>query len=183
MQANSLPLGKPKNTGVVAYPFSKGSSRLRNQTGVSCIAGGLYQLSYEGSRLGQPKLTGQGFPGSSVVKNPPANTRIHLPIQEIPWSRKWQATPVFLPGKFYAEEPGGQRSMGSQRVGHEHIHTRTPWPSLFWVLKLLYSSSQRVKGACDFFHLVGSETVGSCLRLIRHVDLIFPSNSVNSSLN
>ena len=87
LQANSLPLGKPKNTGVVAYPFSKGSSRLRNQTEVSCIAGGLYQLSYEGSRLGQPKLTGQGFPGSSVVKNPPANTRIHLPIQETPWSR------------------------------------------------------------------------------------------------
>ena len=107
----------------------------------------------------------------------------HPWVGKIPWSRKWQATPVFLPGKFYAEEPGGQRSMGSQRVGHEHIHTRTPWPSLFWVLKLLYSSSQRVKGACDFFHLVGSETVGSCLRLIRHVDLIFPSNSVNSSLN
>ena len=31
------------------------------------------------------------------------------------WRRKWQLTPVFLPGEFY-----GQRSfMGSQRVGHD----------------------------------------------------------------
>ena len=34
----------------VTYPFSRGSSQLRNQTGVSCIAGGFfYQLSYLGS--------------------------------------------------------------------------------------------------------------------------------------
>ena len=26
----------------VAYPFSRGSSQTRNQTGVSCIAGGLF---------------------------------------------------------------------------------------------------------------------------------------------
>ena len=39
----------------------------------------LYQLSYEGSYLGQPKLSGKGFPSSSVV-------RIHLPIQEM-WVR------------------------------------------------------------------------------------------------
>ena len=40
---NSLPAelrGEPKNTGVVAYPFSIGSSRPRNRTRVSCIAGG-----------------------------------------------------------------------------------------------------------------------------------------------
>ena len=39
LQADSLPAepqGKPKNTGV-AYPFSRGSSQPRNQTGVSCI--------------------------------------------------------------------------------------------------------------------------------------------------
>ena len=31
--------GKSKNTGVVAYPFSSGSSQPRNQTRVSCTAG------------------------------------------------------------------------------------------------------------------------------------------------
>ena len=42
LQVDSLPAepqGKPKNTGVVVYPFSSGSSQTRNQTGVSCIAG------------------------------------------------------------------------------------------------------------------------------------------------
>ena len=46
-----------------------------------------------------------GFPGG-------AWWRIHLPMQmqervgKVPWSRKWQSTPVFLPGKFH-----GQRSL------------------------------------------------------------------------
>ena len=44
--------GSPRILEWVTYPFSSGSSRPRNWTGVSCIAGGgriLYQLSYEGS--------------------------------------------------------------------------------------------------------------------------------------
>ena len=32
------------------------------------------------------------------------------------WRRKWQATPVFLPGKSHGEEPDDLQSMGSQRV-------------------------------------------------------------------
>ena len=42
LQVDSLPSEppeKPKNTGLVAYPFSRGSSGPRNQTGISCIAG------------------------------------------------------------------------------------------------------------------------------------------------
>ena len=149
----------------------------------------LYQLSYEGSCLGQPKLPGQGFPGILVVKNPPANTEDVGSIPglagKIPWSRKWQATPVFLPEKFYAQRslvdnrPWGRKELDMT----EHTSTQTPRPSLFWAVKLLSSSSLRAKGACDFFHLVGSETLGSCLGLIRHVDLIFPWNSANNSLN
>ena len=37
-----------------------------------------------------------GFPGGSVVKNPPA-VQVTW-VGKIPWSRKWQPTPVFLPG-------------------------------------------------------------------------------------
>ena len=40
-------------------------------------------------------------------------------LRRIPWSRKWQFTPVFLPGKFHGQRGlGGQQSTGSQRVGH-----------------------------------------------------------------
>ena len=35
----------------VACPFSRGFSQPRNWIGVSCIAGGLYQLSYQGSPI------------------------------------------------------------------------------------------------------------------------------------
>ena len=42
--------GSPRIMKWVAYPFASGSSRPRNQTRVSCIAGTFfYQLSYEGS--------------------------------------------------------------------------------------------------------------------------------------
>ena len=34
----------------VAYPFSRGSSQPRNQTWVSCIAGGFFILSHQGSQ-------------------------------------------------------------------------------------------------------------------------------------
>ena len=37
-----------------------------------------------------------------------------------PWRRKWQPTPVFLPGESHGpEEPGRLQSMASQRVGHD----------------------------------------------------------------
>ena len=36
------------------------------------------------------------------------------------WRRKWQPTPVFLPGESQGRgEPGGLQSMGSHRVGHD----------------------------------------------------------------
>ena len=36
------------------------------------------------------------------------------------WRKKWQPTPVFLPGESpRTEEPGGLQSMGSQRVRHD----------------------------------------------------------------
>ena len=40
-----------------------------------------------------------------------------------PWRRKWQLTPVLLPGKFHGwtEEPGRLQSMGSQRVEHDWV--------------------------------------------------------------
>ena len=59
-----------------------------------------------------------GFPGGSVVKNPPA-VQVTW-VGKIPWNRKWQRTPVFLPGKSH-----GQRSLAGcspwdrRRVGHD----------------------------------------------------------------
>ena len=40
-------------------------------------------------------------------------------VGKIPWNRKWQPTPVFLPEKIpWTEEPGGLQFKGSQRDRH-----------------------------------------------------------------
>ena len=50
-------------------------------------------------------------------------------VGKIPWRRKWQPTPAFLPGisknsrLLLTKEPGGLQFMGSQRVGHDRAHT------------------------------------------------------------
>ena len=57
-------------------------------------------------------------------KNPPANAGnkrhgFNSWVREIPWSRKWQPTPVFLTGKFH-----GQRSlMRYNPWGHKELGT------------------------------------------------------------
>ena len=69
-----------------------------------------------------------------MVKNLPAKAgdkrhRFNLWVGKIPWSRKWQPTPVFLPGEFH-----GQRSLAgyspwscreldtTEATEHAHIH-------------------------------------------------------------
>ena len=52
--------------------------------------------------------------------------RFNAWVRKIPWRRKWQPTPVFLPRESaWTEEPGGLQSMESQRAGHNPAHTHT----------------------------------------------------------
>ena len=68
--------------------------------------------------------------GGSAVKNPPAvqeTCRRHgfdSWVKKIPWRRKWQPTPVVLPGKSH-----GQRSLVEYRPwGHRVRHDRGTKP-------------------------------------------------------
>ena len=65
-------------------------------------------------------MQNMGLPGGTVVKNPPANAGVSgepssIPgLGRIPWRRKWQPTPVYLPGKSH-----GRRSLvGCSLWGH-----------------------------------------------------------------
>ena len=52
-----------------------------------------------------------GFPGGSVVKNPPANAGdVGLIPRSVrfPYRRKWEPTPIFLPGKSQEDRGGWQ---------------------------------------------------------------------------
>ena len=67
-----------------------------------------------------------GFPGGTSGKVPTCQCRKHRRlgfhpwVRKIPWRRAWQPTPVFLPEESpWTEVPGGLRSIGSQRVGHD----------------------------------------------------------------
>ena len=59
------------------------------------------------------------FLGGSVVQNPPANAgdigSVHPSVRKTPWRRKWQPSPVFLPGN-----PTDRRAwrLHEVRVGH-----------------------------------------------------------------
>ena len=65
-----------------------------------------------------------GFPGGSVIKNPPAmQVMQEMQVQTLGWENPleeaWQPTPVFLPG-----ESHGQRSLvGSSPYGHKELDT------------------------------------------------------------
>ena len=62
--------------------------------------------------------------GCAVGKNLPANAgdgrdSFNSWDRKIPWSRKWQPTPVFLPGKFHGQRRLWTTSMGLQRLRHD----------------------------------------------------------------
>ena len=91
-------------------------------------------------------VTSWGFPSGAVIKNPPANAGdaedmgLFDPwVARIPWSRKWQPTPVFLPGKFMDRgtwqtiySPWGRKDLNMLSMYmcactciHTHTHTHT----------------------------------------------------------
>ena len=89
---------------------------------------------------------GEGFPGGTSGKEHPCqfltdrlNTLgFDLWVRKISWRRVWQSTPVFLLRESpWTEEPGGLRSIGSERVGHDwsdltHMEGNVKW--LKWTL-------------------------------------------------
>ena len=73
-----------------------------------------------------------GFLGGSAVRNPPANAEdVAFPgLGRSPCRRKWQPTPVFLPGKSHGQRslvgysPWGHKELDmTERLKHHH-HTR-----------------------------------------------------------
>ena len=53
-------------------------------------------------------------------------------VGKIPWRRKWQPTPVFLPGEFHGQRSlegyspwGHKESDLTEQLTHTHIHTNS----------------------------------------------------------
>jgi len=76
-----------------------------------------------------------GFPGGSVVKNSPAKEGDTRDVGSIPgsgsrnylpWSRNWQPTPIFLPGKCHGQRilEGYSPWVCKESDATEHIHIK-----------------------------------------------------------
>ena len=75
------------------------------------------------------KLRFRGFTGGSLIKNLPANAGDVGSIlgQEVPLNRKWQSTPIFLPGKVHGQRRlGGYSSWCCKESDKIYAHTKTP---------------------------------------------------------
>ena len=92
----------------------------------------------------------QGSPSGSAGKEPACQCRrckrhgLNPWVRKIPWRKKWQPTPVFLPGKFH-----GQRSLvgyspwgGSQGVRCNEVQAHTPFYKTCFKSFPQYLSSQ-----------------------------------------
>ena len=66
------------------------------------------------------------------VKNLPAVQETWVSwVEKIPWKKKWQPTPGFLPG-----EPHGQRSLTVQTMGLQESGSISDWTSTTSILSL-----------------------------------------------
>ena len=98
-----------------------------------------------------------GFPDGAVVKNPPAfagdaeDTSLIPGSGRFPWKRVWQATPVFLPGKFHGQRGQAGYSPQSCKVldTTEHAYTHTLLQSFSSAVNSNYSDNW-----LDYAHIV-----------------------------
>ena len=104
----------------VAFPISRGSFQPRNGTRISCTADRFFTswATREVDKMGDDSLielswcNNWGFPGDSCGKESTCQWRrrkrrgFNPQVRRIPWRRKWQPIPIYLPGKVH-----GQRSL------------------------------------------------------------------------
>ena len=76
----------------------------------------------------------RGFPGGASGKEPTCQCRRHKRpgfdpwLGKIPWSRKWQTHPVFLPGESHGQKSlVGYSSWGLKESGLERLSSSTPY--------------------------------------------------------
>ena len=89
-----------------------------------------------------------GFPGGAVIKNLPTSAGDARDVGLIPglgrfWSRKWQPTSVFLPGKYYGQRslkgysPWGRKESDMTECVRAHTPTHTHTHQLCAMVEVL----------------------------------------------
>ena len=117
-----------KNTGVVAMPSSRGSSRPRDRTASPALAGGFFTA--------EPLEKDTGFKKLSCAPNPPPMTCCGLELQltghradvcpQLPGERKTGSLQMETLGQSEVSGPG---SLGTEGWTLRHWVGQTQWPS------------------------------------------------------
>ena len=106
----------------------------------------------------------------SVVKKPPDKSRIlrfNPWVGKIPWSRKWQPTPVFLPGKSHGQRSPAGYSPVSQFSCSVMSDSGTPWT-------VAHQASLSITNSCSLLKLMSIELVMPSNHLILCCPLLLP---------
>ena len=88
---------------------------------------------------------------------------ISLPKGKIPWRRKWQPTPIFLPGKSHGlrslvgYSPGGRKESDTTEQCHFHLRVEWHFPNWPPCCKHLFNRSICVK-CCNFLFVFGKQS-------------------------
>ena len=99
------------------------------------------------SRLEKPSLLHHALPGeeSTWQCRRCKTCRFDLWVRKIPWSRKWQLIPVFLPGKFHGQRslagycPWGYKELDMTEILNMHIHCH-PHSTLCYRFKVKHTT-------------------------------------------
>ena len=112
-----------------------------------------------------------GFPGGSVVKKSACqcrSCRFDPWVRNIPWRRKWQSTPVFLPGKSHGQSSIAgcspwccKESDTTEQLNNNILSVHQGLGSVYQVVSgtYIYSPSLLQFGCCSFGLLSTPEEV------------------------
>ena len=103
-----------------------------------------------------------GFPSWFTGKEPTCQCRrseFSPWVGKILWGRKWQPTPVFLPGKHYGQRSLAGPSPWCHRVGHDWAVTQHEFLSLVPIIVWFHYSQRTRSGWFQFF-----QTCWACLK-------------------
>ena len=113
------------NTHTTQWTWDWASSGRWWRTGKSGLLQSMGSKRVEQDLVSEQQQTPKVFLGDSVVKNPPARAGDAGSIPgsgKIPRRRKWQPTPVFLPGKSHGQRRlVGYSQWGRKRVRHDWV--------------------------------------------------------------
>ena len=119
---NALFLERSRDSALSFSRESKGLGPLSDSPAMTTenLCWSLFQLL----RFGQSLTVLEGLPRWPSGKESACQCRryeFNPWVGKTPWRRKWQPTPIFLPGKFYGQRGLAGYSLKSQRTGHDWV--------------------------------------------------------------